>query len=98
MLRKGARHQCLLLLCPTLICLKARQQHAGIAAPNDASRSEERSLQYGLTSAAQQLGAVLGEDGDLCFFKDNAAPVVAEGTYPHQVVMEVGHHIPGGDR
>ena len=31
-------------------------------------------------------------------FKDNVAAVVAEGTYPHQVVMEVGHHIPGGDR
>ena len=31
-------------------------------------------------------------------FKDNAAPVVTEGPYPHQVVMEVGHHISGGDR
>ena len=48
----------------------------------------------GLTPAAQQLGAVLGEDGDLCLNKDYAAPVVAEGPYSHQVVMEVGHHIP----
>ena len=32
------------------------------------------------------------------FVKKNAAPVVAEGPYPHQVVMEVGHYIPGGDR
>ena len=31
-------------------------------------------------------------------FKEKAAPVVAEGPYPHQVVMEVGHHILGGDR
>ena len=32
------------------------------------------------------------------FFKYNAAPVVTEGSYPHQVVVEVGHHILGGDR
>ena len=50
----------------------------------------------GITPATQQLGAVLGEDDDLRLFKDYAAPMVTEGTYSHQVVMEVGHNIPGG--
>ena len=39
---------------------------------------------------------VFGEHYDRRFLKENAAVMVAEGGNAHEIVVEVGHGVPGG--
>ena len=61
-------------------------------------RSEKRHSLDPVVSRQPRSSSVLSLEKMVTFFsKYNAAPVVAEGPYPYQVVVEVGHHITGGD-
>ena len=41
-------------------------------------------------------GPVVGENRDYRFFKKNAAVMIAQGDDSNEVVVEVGHNVPGG--
>ena len=61
-----------------------------------AARLQRESPQFGsglLAPAAEEDFAVLLEDRDGLLLEEDTAAVVAEGPYPHQVVVEAGHDV-----
>ena len=61
-----------------------------------AQRESPKFCSGGLAVSSQENGAVLRENRDYRFFKQDTAVVVTQGADSNQVVVEIGHDMSGG--